>query len=88
MKNWQGILSNTLIVSYLGMRLHCFQTRYGVGVRSMKNLQGIPTTPLTLGGEVMVRRNNSTLAFSTELLNYIIAFVTQGKSGNYKIFDG
>ena len=54
----------------------------------MKNWQGIPTTRLTLGGEVMVPRDNSTLALSTELLNYIIAFATQGKSGHYKIFDG
>ena len=37
----------------------------------MKNWQGIPTTRLTLGGEVMVPRDNSTLAFNTELLNYI-----------------
>ena len=55
----------------------------------MKNWQGIPTTRLTLGGEVMVPRdNNSTLAFSTELFNYIIAFSIQGKRGHYKIFDG
>ena len=54
----------------------------------MKNWQGIPTTRLTLGGEVMVPRDNITLTFSTELLNYIIAFATQGKSGHYKIFDG
>ena len=54
----------------------------------MKNWQGVPTTRLTLGGEVMVPRDNSTLAFSTELLNDIIAFATQGKSGHYKIFDG
>ena len=54
----------------------------------MKNWQGIPTTRLTLGGDVMLPRNNSTLAFSTELLDYITAFATQGKSGNYKIFDG
>ena len=39
----------------------------------MINWQGIPTTRLTLGGEVMVPRDNSTLAFSTELLNYIIS---------------
>ena len=45
-------------------------------VRSMKIWQGIATTRLTLGGEVMVPRDNSTLAFSTELLNYIIAFAT------------
>ena len=54
----------------------------------MKNWQGIPTTRLTLGGEVMVPRDNSTLAFSTEILNYVVAFATQGKSGHYKIFDG
>ena len=54
----------------------------------MKNWQGVPTTRLILGGEVMVLRDNSTLAFSTELLNYITAFATQGKSGHYKIFDG
>ena len=50
----------------------------------MKNWQGIPITRLTLGGEVMVPRDNSTLAFSTELLNYIIAFATQGKAGTMK----
>ena len=50
----------------------------------MKNWQGIPTTRLTSGGEVMAPQDNSTLAFSTELLNYIIAFATQGKSGHYK----
>ena len=38
--------------------------------------------------EVMVTQDNSTQAFSTELLNYIIAFATQGKSGHYKIFGG
>ena len=54
----------------------------------MKNWQGILTTRLTLGGKVMVSRDDSTLAFSTELLKYIIAFATQGKSGHYKIFDG
>ena len=53
----------------------------------MKNWQGIPTTRLTLGGEVMVPRDNSMLAFSTELLNYIIPFATQGKSGYFKTFD-
>ena len=53
----------------------------------MKNWQGMPTTRLTLSGEVMVRRDNSTLAFSTELLNYIIAFATQGKNGHHRIFD-
>ena len=52
----------------------------------MKNCQGIPTGRLILGGEVMVPRDNSMLAFSTGLLNYIIAFATQGKSGHYKIF--
>ena len=62
--------------------------RYGVGVGSMKNWQRIPTTSLTLGVEVMVPRDNSTMALSTELLNYIIAFATQGESGHYKIFDG
>ena len=51
----------------------------------MKNWQGISTTRLTLGGEVMVPRDNSTLTFSTD---YIIAFVTQEKSGHYKLFDG
>ena len=45
----------------------------------MKNWQGIPTTRLTLGGEVMVPRDNRTLVFSTELLSYIISFATQGK---------
>ena len=54
----------------------------------MKNWQGIPTTRLTLGGEVMVPRDNSTLAFSTEPFNYVIAFADQWKSGHYKIFDG
>ena len=48
----------------------------------MKNWQGISSTRLTVGGEVMVPRDSSTLAFSTELLNYIIAFATQGKSGH------
>ena len=38
----------------------------------MKNWQGIPTTRLILGGEVMVSRDNSALAFSTELLNYTL----------------
>ena len=54
----------------------------------MKNWQGIPNTCLSLGGEIMVPRDNSMLAFSTELFNYIIAFATQEKSGHYKIFDG
>ena len=54
----------------------------------MKNWQGIPTTRLTLGGEVMVPRDHSMLAFSTELLNYIIAFAIQGKSRHYKTFHG
>ena len=40
----------------------------------MKNWQGIPATRLTLGGEIMVPQDNSTLAFSTELLIYTIAF--------------
>ena len=53
-------------------------------MRSKKNWQGIPTARLTLGGEVMVPRDNSVLAFSTELINYIIAFATQGKSRHYK----
>ena len=57
-------------------------------MRSMKNWQGIPTTHLTLSCEVMVPRDNSMLVFTTELLNYMIAFVTQRKSGYYKIFDG
>ena len=43
-----------------------------------------PHYPPHLGGEVMVPRNNSSLAFSTELLNYIIAFATQGKAGIIK----
>ena len=54
----------------------------------MKNWQGIPTTRLTLGDQVMVPRDNSTLAFSIELRNYIIAVATQGKSGHYEIFHG
>ena len=56
----------------------------------MKNWQGIPTTRLILGGEVMVPRDNSTLAltFSTELLNYVISFATQGKSGHYETING
>ena len=54
----------------------------------MKNWQEIPATCLTLGGEVMVPRDKSTLAFSTELLSYVIAFATQEKSGHYKIIDG
>ena len=53
----------------------------------MKNWKGIPTTRFTLGGEVMVTRDNSTLEFSTELLNYIIAFATQEKSGHYRVFQ-
>ena len=52
----------------------------------MKNWQGIPTTYLTLGGEVMVPRDNRTLVSSTELLNYVIPFATQGKSGHYNIW--
>ena len=51
----------------------------------MKNWQGIPTTCLTLGGEVMVPRDNRTPVFSTEFLNYIIPFVTQGNIGYYNI---
>ena len=47
----------------------------------MENWQGIPTTRLTLGGEVMVPRDNRTLAFSTELPDCIIPFATQGKVG-------
>ena len=54
----------------------------------MKNWQGISTTRLTLGGEVMVPRDevmvprdNRTLVFSTELLNYIISLPLKGKSG-------
>ena len=54
----------------------------------MKNWQGIPTSHLTLGGEVMVPRDNRTLVFRTELLNYIIPFATQGKSGHYNIPRG
>ena len=54
----------------------------------MKNWQGIPTARLTLGGEVMVQRDNSALAFSTELVNYITAVATHRKNGHYKIFDG
>ena len=50
---------------------------------SMGNFQGIPTTRLTLGDEVMVRQENSTLAFSTELLNYT-AFSTEAKAGTIK----
>ena len=51
----------------------------------MKNWKGIPTTRLTLGGEIMAPRDNRTLVFSTELLNYIIPFATQGKIGHYNI---
>ena len=51
----------------------------------MKNFQGIPTTRLTLGGEAMVPRDNRTLVFSTELLNYTISFATQGKIRQYNI---
>ena len=43
----------------------------------MKNWQGIATTRLTLGGEVMVPRDNSTLEFITELLNYIIGSLSK-----------
>ena len=50
----------------------------------MKNWQIIANNLLTLDGEVMVPRDNSTLAFSTELLNYIIAFATQGKVDTIK----
>ena len=51
----------------------------------MKNWQGIPTTRLTLAGEVMVPRDNRTLVFGTELLNCIISFATQGKIRHYNI---
>ena len=51
----------------------------------MKNWQGISTTRLTLGGEVMVPRDNRTLVFSTELLKHIIPFATQGKIGHYNL---
>ena len=54
-------------------------------MHSMKDWQGIPTTPLALGGEVMVARDNLILVFSTELPNYIILFATQGKSGHNNI---
>ena len=47
----------------------------------MKDWQGISTTRLTLGDEVMVPRDNRTLVFSTELLNYIIPFATQAVKG-------
>ena len=57
-----------------------------VGVHAMKHWQGIPTTRLTLGGEVMVPLDNRTLVFSTELLNYIIPFATQGKIRHYNIW--
>ena len=50
-----------------------------------ENWQGIPTTRLNLGGEVMVPRDNRTVVSSTELLNYIILFATQGKIGHYNI---
>ena len=50
-----------------------------------KKWQGISTTRLILG-EVIVPRDDSMLAFSTELLNYIIAFATPGKSGHCKTF--
>ena len=53
----------------------------------MKNWQGILAARLPLGGEVMVPRDNSKLAFSTELLNYIIAFATKGKSRHYKLYE-
>ena len=49
----------------------------------MKNWQEISTTRLTLGGKGMVPRDNHTLVFSTEHLNYIIPFATQGKIGHY-----
>ena len=57
-----------------------------VGVYAMKNWQGIPTTCLTLGGEVMVPRDNRMLAFGTELLNHIVSFATQGKIRHYNIW--
>ena len=41
-------------------------------MRLIKNWQGIPTSRLTFGYEVMVPRDNSTLVLSAELLNYII----------------
>ena len=54
----------------------------------MKNCQGIPTTRLALAGEVMVPRDNSTLGFSIELLNYVIAFPLKGKAGTIKYLTG
>ena len=54
----------------------------------MKDCQGMPTTHLTLGSEVMVPRDNSTLAFSTGILIHIIVFATKEKSGHYKVFEG
>ena len=57
-----------------------------VGVYSMKNWKGIPTTHLTLDGEVMALRDNHTLLFNTELINYIIPFATQEKIGHYNIW--
>ena len=53
----------------------------------MKNWKGIPTTCLILG-EVMVPQDDSILASSTELLNYITAFAILGKSGHCKTFGG
>ena len=51
----------------------------------MKNWQEIPTARFTLGGEVIVPGDNRTLVCSTELLNYIIPFATQGKIRHYNI---
>ena len=50
----------------------------------MKNWKGIPTTRFTLSNEVIIPGDSSTPAFSTELLNYIIAFASQGKAGIIK----
>ena len=62
--------SRLLFESEMALFLNVVWGRNG----SMKNWQGIPTTCLTLGGEVMIPRDNRTLAFRTELLNYSIFF--------------
>ena len=50
----------------------------------MKNWQGIPTTCLTLGGEVMLPQDNSTLAFSTNSSTTSLLLPLNGKAGTIK----
>ena len=49
----------------------------------MKNWQGIPNTRLTFSGKVMTPLDNSTLASSTELFNYLL-LPHKGKAGTIK----